>query len=120
MKKLFLYFSAIFFLFTSTTIAQNIDKTVKLDSTENISIIVNQETDLISTQNIEEKLQEYKGIKVSDNTKNLIIPSQGFSLNSLLRGVIGMLTLVFIAFLFSNNKKASCTNFKSSFCKSHF
>ena len=35
-----------------------------------------------------------------------IIPSQGFSFNSLWRGVLGMVSLVFIAFLFSNNKKA--------------
>ena len=35
-----------------------------------------------------------------------VIPSQGFSLNSLLRGALGMFTLIFIAFLFSNNRKA--------------
>lgn len=37
---------------------------------------------------------------------NDIIPSQGFSINSLWRGVLGMITLVFIAFLFSSNRKA--------------
>ncbi len=37
---------------------------------------------------------------------NDIIPSQGFSLNSLWRGVLGMVTLIFIAFLFSSNRKA--------------
>lgn len=37
---------------------------------------------------------------------NEIIPSQGFSINSLWRGVIGMVTLLFIAFLFSSNRKA--------------
>ncbi|WP_026775339.1 NupC/NupG family nucleoside CNT transporter [Polaribacter sp. Hel_I_88] len=35
-----------------------------------------------------------------------IIPSQGFSFNSLWRGVLGMFALLVIAFLFSNNKKA--------------
>ena len=35
-----------------------------------------------------------------------ILPSQGFSLNSLWRGVLGMLALLLIAFLFSSNKKA--------------
>ncbi|MFT4642477.1 MAG: CNT family concentrative nucleoside transporter [Candidatus Azotimanducaceae bacterium] len=35
-----------------------------------------------------------------------IIPSQGFSLDSLWRGVLGMISLIFIAYLFSNNKKA--------------
>jgi CNT family concentrative nucleoside transporter len=35
-----------------------------------------------------------------------IIPSQGFSFNSLWRGVLGMFALIVIAFLFSSNKKA--------------
>jgi len=35
-----------------------------------------------------------------------IIPSQGFSINSLWRGILGMITLIFIAFLFSSNRKA--------------
>jgi|TARA_B110000902_G_scaffold264509_1_gene346211 CNT family concentrative nucleoside transporter len=35
-----------------------------------------------------------------------IIPSQGFSLNSLWRGVLGMIALLLIAFLCSNNRKA--------------
>lgn len=35
-----------------------------------------------------------------------IIPSQGFSLNSLWRGVLGMFALILIAFLFSSNRKA--------------
>lgn len=34
------------------------------------------------------------------------IPNQGFSFTSFLRGVLGMLALVLIAFLFSSNKKA--------------
>jgi len=35
-----------------------------------------------------------------------IVPSQGFSFNSLWRGVLGMFTLLLIAFLFSSNRKA--------------
>ncbi|WP_158841071.1 NupC/NupG family nucleoside CNT transporter [Polaribacter sp. L3A8] len=35
-----------------------------------------------------------------------ILPSQGFSFNSLWRGVLGMSSLIIIAFLFSANKKA--------------
>lgn len=37
---------------------------------------------------------------------SVIIPSQGFTMNSLWRGILGMATLIFIAFLFSNNRKA--------------
>lgn len=36
---------------------------------------------------------------------NDIIPSQGFSFNSLWRGVLGMTSLIFIAFLFSSDRK---------------
>ncbi|WP_411766663.1 nucleoside transporter C-terminal domain-containing protein [Winogradskyella sp. A3E31] len=39
-------------------------------------------------------------------TDDDIIPSQGFSLNSLWRGILGMISLIFIAFLFSSNRKA--------------
>lgn len=37
---------------------------------------------------------------------NEIVPSQGFSTSSLLRGALGMLVLLAIAFLLSNNRKA--------------
>ncbi|WP_053973248.1 NupC/NupG family nucleoside CNT transporter [Polaribacter dokdonensis] len=47
----------------------------------------------------------------SQNTETVvataeIVPSQGFSFNSLWRGVLGMFSLIVIAFLFSSNKKA--------------
>ncbi len=42
----------------------------------------------------------------TDDTEKGIIPSQGFSFQSLWRGVLGMVTLVFIAFLFSSNRRA--------------
>jgi len=35
-----------------------------------------------------------------------IIPNQGFSFTSLWRGLLGMVSLIFIAFLFSSNRKA--------------
>ncbi|MEP0265010.1 nucleoside transporter C-terminal domain-containing protein [Dokdonia sp.] len=45
-------------------------------------------------------------ITTAEATAPKVIPSQGFSVNSLLRGILGMVTLLFIAFLFSNNRKA--------------
>ena len=42
----------------------------------------------------------------SEAASDSIIPSQGFSINSLWRGLLGMVTLIFIAFLFSSNRKA--------------
>ncbi|WP_033961219.1 NupC/NupG family nucleoside CNT transporter [Psychroserpens jangbogonensis] len=43
---------------------------------------------------------------IATAAQDVIIPSQGFSIDSLWRGVLGMITLLFIAFLFSSNKKA--------------
>ena len=40
------------------------------------------------------------------NSEDTIIPSQGFSFDSLWRGILGMISLIFIAFLFSSNRKA--------------
>ncbi|WP_296382504.1 nucleoside transporter C-terminal domain-containing protein [Winogradskyella sp.] len=45
-------------------------------------------------------------LPVVANTSDTIIPNQGFSINSLWRGILGMITLIFIAFLFSSNRKA--------------
>ncbi len=55
-------------------------------------------------------LKEKDPIVQNNNTetpaKGMIIPSQGFSLQSLWRGILGMVSLLFISFLFSNNRKA--------------
>jgi len=40
------------------------------------------------------------------NDASEIIPSQGFSPHSLWRGILGMVVLIFISFLFSSNRKA--------------
>lgn len=45
-------------------------------------------------------------IQSTAKQSNQIIPSQGFSMNSMWRGILGMCTLIFIAFLFSSNRKA--------------
>jgi CNT family concentrative nucleoside transporter len=50
---------------------------------------------------------------ISELLQNEIILSQGFSLESIFRGIIGMISLVFIAYLFSSNKKA--INWKTTF-----
>lgn len=44
--------------------------------------------------------------KIDKKESDAIIPSQGFSMSSFGRGVLGMLVLLLIAFLFSNNRKA--------------
>ncbi|QMU64730.1 MAG: Na+ dependent nucleoside transporter [Flavobacteriaceae bacterium] len=45
-------------------------------------------------------------ITKSDTDTNQILPSEGFSLKSLWKGILGMVTLLVIAFLFSSNRKA--------------
>ena len=42
----------------------------------------------------------------NESDTNTIIPSQGISLDSIWRGVLGMIVLIIIAFLFSSNRKA--------------
>ena len=44
--------------------------------------------------------------EVNSNTNSQIKPSEGFSITNLWRGILGMVSLIFIAFLFSSNKKA--------------
>ena len=39
-------------------------------------------------------------------TSNLLIDNQGFSVTSLWRGVLGMFSLILVAYLFSSNRKA--------------
>ena len=106
MKKLFLLIAAVFLCFTSTIIAQDLDKTVKVDGIETVS---QTETILVDSTNInfsdiaKTETSETSSLK---ETKDTIVPSQGFSINSLWRGVLGMVTLIFVAFLFSSNRKA--------------
>lgn len=50
---------------------------------------------------------------ISEALQNEIILSQGFSFESIVRGIIGMISLVLIAYLFSSNKKA--INWKTTF-----
>lgn len=40
------------------------------------------------------------------NDVEKIVPNEGFSINSLWRGILGMVVLIFIAFLFSSNRRA--------------
>lgn len=42
----------------------------------------------------------------TEASTSTIIPSQGFSMTSLLRGALGMVVLIFISFLLSSNRKA--------------
>ena len=105
MKKLILLIVALFFCFTSTIIAQEIDQSATADTIQNTSV-VNTTENSSTVQELKEESQTLPEIKESEAITSTIIPSQGFSIDSLWRGVLGMITLIFVAFLFSSNRKA--------------
>ena len=105
MKTFFLSLVATFLLFTSTLIAQETGKTKISESIENVSQTLS--THSVDSLQVNQDVVEIQQTVANTNeTKDTIIESQGFSINSLWRGVLGMVTLVFIAFLFSSNRKA--------------
>jgi CNT family concentrative nucleoside transporter len=68
-------------------------------------------TDSILTLSENETLYSFNAIKKSKEiaaieAENKILPSKGFSMNSLWRGVLGMFVLLIISFLFSANRRA--------------
>ncbi|OUR92609.1 Na+ dependent nucleoside transporter [Flavobacteriales bacterium 34_180_T64] len=66
------------------------------------STLVFSEKDVIYKFKVQKKTEE---VALAVTSTDSIIPSQGFSFNSLWRGVLGMITLIFIAFLFSSNRR---------------
>lgn len=51
------------------------------------------------------RIEEEKTEETPATAQKTLIPSEGFTINSLWRGAIGMLSLLFIAYLFSSNRK---------------
>ncbi|AXT51273.1 Na+ dependent nucleoside transporter [Aquimarina sp. BL5] len=66
------------------------------------STLVLSKKDLMYSLVVKKKIAEVVPVVA----KNELIPNQGFSFTSFWRGVLGMLTLLLIAFLFSSNRKA--------------
>lgn len=112
MKSFSLFIVAIFFLFTSSTIAQETNETKRLDSVPNETNVqqrtpVNNSVDTLNINNVDSKPEDAsKKSTPNTSTSTTIVPSQGFSTNSLWRGILGMISLIFLAFLFSSNRKA--------------
>ncbi len=63
---------------------------------------------VLSKNGVSYSLISPKEINVAPQTSEVstLVPNQGFSFNSLLRGILGMIVLLIIAYLFSSNKKA--------------
>jgi CNT family concentrative nucleoside transporter len=106
MRKQFLFFVAIFFFFSSTIIAQNLDRTIPLDTLNDVTIVQTDSVDLANPTIVDSQNEIISESITQNETANTIIPSQGFSVNSLWRGVLGMISLIFLSFLFSSNRKA--------------
>lgn len=107
MKKLFLVFATVFFVFTSTLTAQDSNTTPQHDSLQHVSITETQTTHSLHSNNTEEHSQKItQPNSLKHNEHITVIPSKGFSFYSLLRGLIGLVFLLFICYLLSAKKKA--------------
>lgn len=106
MKKLFLSCFALIIFFSSLSNAQNIDNSIQPDSVQEISAIENKASNTLTKNNSDSLVEEIPNIKTHKTSVNQVIASQGFSIISLWRGILGMTSLVFMAFLFSSNRKA--------------
>lgn len=107
MRIIFLYVTSVFFFFSTTTLAQNTNKNNRVQSVETGTATYVDSTTVVNSNLEIETLQK---TAIQNNSSgpitSSIIPSQGFSIKSLWRGVLGMISLICIAFLFSSNRKA--------------
>lgn len=70
------------------------------------TLVFTEKSTTYSLESVENENETIASTTTDQNTENVIKPSQGFSFSSLWRGVLGMFTLIVIAFLFSSNRKA--------------
>jgi len=108
MKHFFLSVAAIFFGIT-LLLAQETDETgvSNLSPTEALTQ-TDSPANSLNPSNLEAAVTTGKSdvVQMPSATATAIIPSQGFSATGLWRGVLGMVSLILIAFLFSSNRKA--------------
>jgi CNT family concentrative nucleoside transporter len=102
MKHILLATLAIFFGLTSTVFAQNTDQNSSLDTLITATEITTKAADSIPPQS-NEIIASTAETAVAVETA---IPISGFSMNSLMRGVLGMFVLLLISFILSKNRKA--------------
>ncbi|MBU2950772.1 Na+ dependent nucleoside transporter [Tamlana agarivorans] len=105
MKKLFLCIVAMSLFSTLNSFAQETKTNTTVDSTEftiaKDSIYLTREDQITQPNTLNTVVSDKK-----TETLGSITPNEGFSINSLWRGILGMLSLILIAFLFSSNRKA--------------
>jgi len=78
------------------------------DTIRRYKITEKTDSTLVFTENgVNYKFKNYtNSTELSTAPEDTIIPSQGTSFTSIWRGILGMISLILLAFLFSNNKKA--------------
>jgi concentrative nucleoside transporter, CNT family len=104
MKHVFLSFTLFFLILSSSISAQNTDKITQSDSIQKEIINTSEITsDSLTTTTLQTKTET---VETPSIVSKPITPSQGFSIDSLWRGVLGMISLILVAFLFSSNRKA--------------
>lgn len=108
MKQFLIIFSTVFFISSSSISAQDSiqNKPLDADITETTIAQSNISNTLETTHSDFQTQETSETISDTALVPKTIVPSQGFSFASLWRGVLGMLSLIFIAFLFSSNRKA--------------
>ncbi|XCF05866.1 nucleoside transporter C-terminal domain-containing protein [Tamlana crocina] len=104
MKKLFLFF-AVCFLLNAHISAQNNNNDTLNGAVQSVTV-VNTPQDSLTEAAINSQPTKVAETTPENLSQSEIIPSAGFSLNSLFRGILGMVALVFLAFLFSSNRRA--------------
>ena len=82
-----------------------------IDTIRKYEITEHTDSTLIFTENgshykFRTSIGKKEGIGLQSEENLGVIPSQGFSFTSIWRGVLGMISLLFIAFLFSSNRRA--------------
>ncbi len=100
MKHLLLATIAIFFGINSTVFAQNTNQNSLIDSISNTTTI--KVEDSIPSQTNEIIASTVDIVAAASSA----IPTSGFSTDSLMRGILGMLVLLLISFILSKNRKA--------------
>ncbi|WP_246454673.1 NupC/NupG family nucleoside CNT transporter [Hyunsoonleella aquatilis] len=106
MKQLVFSIMFILCLITTPSFSQNDTALTEGNPTELISQVETEINTTLVGDTTATATANTKLKNTSADSPDEIIPSQGFSFNSLWRGILGMLSLVFIAFLFSSNRKA--------------
>jgi CNT family concentrative nucleoside transporter len=107
MKNVFLSIVLVLLVFTSPILAQDNDKITIQETTQKEILDQTPKINEVSDSlNIDREIAKTEETDTPTTVATPIVPSQGFSINSLWRGALGMVSLLLIAFLFSSNRKA--------------